>query len=192
MVLHFIGVFLLVMHTVCWCGVGMSKVDKYSSFRSLSSYFWPHVQPINPLFLLFFSIMIRTPRTKTTWGLLEGKCRSPVSCRRSFIPKPKPRTAASTCWAPFKASVSAQRRSRGGNTARRPLQHQRVGTLVESCDQYVITGTISHRLLILFVVKGNSRGNTLIHDCCSNTNCASTSYINTQTQSNHPVTRVTK
>lgn len=91
----------------------------------------------------FFPSQFRARRTQTTWGLLAGKCRSPTNCRRSFILKLKTRTAASTCWVPFKAWLSAQQCSQGGNTERRLLLHQQVGTLVKSCEQYVVTGTWS-------------------------------------------------
>lgn len=89
------------------------------------------------LFFCFFLFLIRAPGTQTTWNLLEEKCLSPASCRRSFILIPKVRTAALTCWAPSKASALARRSSKEGNAAGRPLLHQQPA---ESSDRRVIGG----------------------------------------------------
>lgn len=115
--------------------MGMSNVDEYRINLDHQVFIFGLMFTISTLFFFSsFSFTIRAWRTRTTWGLLEGKCHSPMSCRRSFILKPRPRTTVSTCWAPSKASASTQWHSQAGNTARRPLQHQRGGTLVKSCD----------------------------------------------------------
>lgn len=128
------------------------------------------------LFFFCFSFTLRVPRTPTTWGPLEGRCRSPTSWPRSFILKPKARTTASTCWPPSKASASAQRHSQGRNTARRPLLHQEGGTLVKSCDPYVITGPINTPPFdCVGEIQGKSRkkipsryqgSEVKVHKCC--------------------------
>lgn len=88
-----------------------------------------------------FSFTIRTPRTRAAFGLSEGSCRSPASCRRSSTLKPIPRTLASTCCGPSKASALARRRA-PGDTAAEVLLRQAGGKPVRSCDQYVVAGTI--------------------------------------------------
>lgn len=129
--------------------------------KSVSNYHIPVFSP-STSFSSVFLPWLRTPGTQTTWGLLEGKCRSPMSCRRWFILKPNPRTTASTCWAPFKASASAQRRSQGGITARRSLLHQLIWTPVESCDQCVITGKTSTTPPVTTAEELTSRTQTML------------------------------
>lgn len=75
----------------------------------------------------------RTPRTPAACGRWGGSCPSPTSCPRSSIPTPDPRTPASACCAPSKASASARRRSPRSTGAGRPLPRAG-GRPVRSCD----------------------------------------------------------
>lgn len=116
-----------------------------------------------PSFL--FSLTFRTPMTQTTWGLSEGKCLSPTSCQRLFTLTLKPRTTTSTYWRLSKASIWERQCWQGGKSARRPLLWQPAGTLVKSCDRYMITRTISMPRLLT------------VHDRCYYTNCAYTNLV---------------